>query len=578
MDSNGLLVYIGRDFRTFAVDADELSWFELVDLAKKCGGYNKIESIQYLLPRMSFESGLRNVYSDSEVREMVDIAYENRLLDLYVVHGVDEPEVLNDLGPIIHEPLSPKCTPSQKTNRKKLTPKKAPQAINKCPRQQKDSVSLTPNYSHVPNKVVSTSDFNSPQIDQDSPVKATDNPNFFIPTQSSQPLAKNTSSKPVPEDYDWEDPRPDSPLRWQDLIFGDEVSDGDESDPDYMLENDSELEEDGETEDDLDDLDVGQVEHQEEVQDEVEEDDGADSSDDELRIAREKVKASEAKLIELAQQLQREAEEGRLGKKQETNQGKGQPQNEENQDEGIVSEYEDSGDEIHTPASSDEEDTVGARRERRGDLVHADTDFSSFVWKVGQRFPTRDDFKESVKKYSVHQGRNLGFVVSNRNKNNRVGVNCLKGCPFKLYGSWDTRRGTFVLKSVVGEHTCSRNMERNKQLKSSWVASQLLELFKARPHIPAKEIQELIRRGFRCVVKKGFAYKVKYYAHQQLHGSMKAHYNKLGNYIQAIKECSPNTVTELVTDSSKRFCLPSSKDFLWGLRGYKRGGLRAAER
>ncbi|KAL2937275.1 E3 ubiquitin-protein ligase msl-2 [Bienertia sinuspersici] len=37
------------------------------------------------------------MYSDSEVREMVDIAYENRLLDLYVVHGVDEIEVLNDL-------------------------------------------------------------------------------------------------------------------------------------------------------------------------------------------------------------------------------------------------------------------------------------------------------------------------------------------------------------------------------------------------------------------------------------------------------------------------------------------------
>ncbi|KAL2940308.1 putative surface-exposed virulence protein BigA [Bienertia sinuspersici] len=254
MDSNGFLIYVGRDFRTFAVDGDELSWFELVGLAKKYRGYNKIESIQYMLPRMSFESGLRKVYSGSEVREMVDIAYEKRLLDLYVVHGVDEPE----------------------------------------------------------------------------------------------------------------DPRPDSPLRWQDLIYGDEESDGDESYPDYMVENDSEFEEDGETED--------------------------------------------------------------------------------------VSMIEDSGDDIHTPASSDEEDIVGARRERRGDLVHADTDFNSFVWK-------------------------------------------------------DSRRGTFMVKSVAGEHTCSRNMERNKQLKSTWVASQLLELFKARPHILAKEIHELIRRGFRCVVKKGFVYK-----------------------------------------------------------------------
>ncbi|KAL2896508.1 Replication protein A 70 kDa DNA-binding subunit B, partial [Bienertia sinuspersici] len=38
MDSNGLLIYGGRDFRTFAVDGDELSWFELVELAKKIWG------------------------------------------------------------------------------------------------------------------------------------------------------------------------------------------------------------------------------------------------------------------------------------------------------------------------------------------------------------------------------------------------------------------------------------------------------------------------------------------------------------------------------------------------------------
>ena len=37
------------------------------------------------------------------------------------------------------------------------------------------------------------------------------------------------------------------------------------------------------------------------------------------------------------------------------------------------------------------------------------------------------------------------------------------------------------------------------------------------------------------IIKKTLAYKVKYYAHKMLHGSMQEHYNKLGRYLEALK-------------------------------------------
>ena len=40
-------------------------------------------------------------------------------------------------------------------------------------------------------------------------------------------------------------------------------------------------------------------------------------------------------------------------------------------------------------------------------------------------------------------------------------------------------------------------------------------------------------------IKKDLAYKVKYYAHRMLHGSMQDHYNKLGRYLEALKIASP---------------------------------------
>ena len=51
---------------------------------------------------------------------------------------------------------------------------------------------------------------------------------------------------------------------------------------------------------------------------------------------------------------------------------------------------------------------------------------------------------------------------------------------------------------------------------------------------------------------KPLAYKVKYYAHRMLHGSMQDHYNKLGRYLEALKISSSETYLLLVTNLYKK--------------------------
>ncbi|XP_074266612.1 uncharacterized protein LOC141589891 [Silene latifolia] len=58
-------------------------------------------------------------------------------------------------------------------------------------------------------------------------------------------------------------------------------------------------------------------------------------------------------------------------------------------------------------------------------------------------------------------------------------------------------------------------------------------------------------RACKIIIKKGFAYKVKYFAHKMLHGSMKEHYSKLGSYIQALRDEEPNSVFILSTIPGK---------------------------
>ena len=85
-----------------------------------------------------------------------------------------------------------------------------------------------------------------------------------------------------------------------------------------------------------------------------------------------------------------------------------------------LSEYKESDDEIHTPDKSEEED-LSVRGRTYGEVVNENTDFSTFQWKVGLRFPNRDAFKKATAKYVVTNGRNLSFVVNNKNRHKDLG-------------------------------------------------------------------------------------------------------------------------------------------------------------
>ena len=128
---------------------------------------------------------------------------------------------------------------------------------------------------------------------------------------------------------------------------------------------------------------------------------------------------------------------------------------------------------------------MSVRKKTCGEVVNKNINFSTFQWKVGLRFPNRDAFKKAIAKFAVTNGRNLSFVVSNKNRQQRLGVKCFPGCPFRLYASWDSLRACFVVKSIDCEHSCNRNLETNKQMKSIWLVEQFLEVFEERPHWPA---------------------------------------------------------------------------------------------
>ena len=82
-------------------------------MAKKCGPYMKIEEIYYLIPGQSLEEGLRRVYADKEVLQMVDIVLENGCIDLFFLHGVNEPNIVPMIDTLA---MRPNKSPNKKPN------------------------------------------------------------------------------------------------------------------------------------------------------------------------------------------------------------------------------------------------------------------------------------------------------------------------------------------------------------------------------------------------------------------------------------------------------------------------------
>ncbi|KAK1411785.1 hypothetical protein QVD17_32525 [Tagetes erecta] len=217
------------------------------------------------------------------------------------------------------------------------------------------------------------------------------------------------------------------------------------------------------------------------------------------------------------------------------------------EDAETYSSYDESEGDVNSPGESEEDDIRGKKYKADVPVANELIDWSKWAWVVGTRFPSRDSFKEAVRKYAVTKGRNLSITTSNKSRHGRIGVTCVKGCSFKIYLSFHEKKGCYMVKTAKGKHTCQRNMSKNRQLTAEFIADEFLPIFKARPHWPAKDIQVAIKEKFKLFIGKWMAYKAKRCAHNKLHGSMKEHYSKIGSYLEALRHENPSSTFALVT-------------------------------
>lgn len=107
---------------------------------------------------------------------------------------------------------------------------------------------------------------------------------------------------------------------------------------------------------------------------------------------------------------------------------------------------------------------------------------------------------------------------------------CTEPCKWKCYGSLETSTGHFKIKTLNLPHTCSLAV-RNKQLTSTWIARQYLNVFRYRPEITFKELAADIMLRYNCHVTRWKLYNARDKAIHMLRGTVAEHYAKLRSYM-----------------------------------------------
>ena len=200
------------------------------------------------------------------------------------------------------------------------------------------------------------------------------------------------------------------------------------------------------------------------------------------------------------------------------------------------SQYENSDEEVWTPRDS--EDELGyIHTVYRGRRFDAGSAIETIKFQVGMKFESASEFTTAVRNYAIWNGFNIRFIKSEARK---VQVACDRDCPWRMYGSLDGMKESFVVKALNDDHTCSR-APRNIQANHKWIANHFLEKFRMDINWKVSDMMREIQDKFGIIVSRNVCYKARAVARRMLQGTLTEHYHLLHAYVAELRNVSRGT-------------------------------------
>nr|XP_027191059.1 uncharacterized protein LOC101498519 [Cicer arietinum] len=196
-----------------------------------------------------------------------------------------------------------------------------------------------------------------------------------------------------------------------------------------------------------------------------------------------------------------------------------------------------------------------------------------YKWVLGTLFTGKEEFKEAMTTYAIHNGRDLKFI---KNDKLRVRVKCKKGCEWFAYCAKLPDEDTWQLRKLVDTHSCNREY-KVKFMRSSWLGKILYSTVKENPNIKITDISNKVHQKWNAGVSKMKAFRARRVAIDMVDGSFREQYIRLYDYCHELLRSNPNSTVKLevqatnseVTDYVDRPLLPSFQRLYMCLNGCK---------
>jgi len=114
-----------------------------------------------------------------------------------------------------------------------------------------------------------------------------------------------------------------------------------------------------------------------------------------------------------------------------------------------------------------------------------------YKWDVRTYFLDKEHFRDVVRKYAVHGGRNIRFM---KNDKHRIRVRCMRAqgnCPWLAYCALLTSHHNWQLRKVVDVHICSREFTIDI-INSKWLSGTLETNLRENPSFKINELAVVI--------------------------------------------------------------------------------------
>jgi len=173
---------------------------------------------------------------------------------------------------------------------------------------------------------------------------------------------------------------------------------------------------------------------------------------------------------------------------------------------------------------------------------------TDYKWEVGTVFLDNNHFKDVIRTYAIHAGRNMKFL---KNDSKRVRVGCLGAqnkCQWFAYCSYVRSRKIWQLRKLLDVHSCSREFKINI-IKAKWLSETLDQTLIENPKLKINDVTQRALRKWNTHVSISTARKARAMVADIVDGSFKEQYKRIYYYADELLKCNPGSTIKIKVEN-----------------------------